>query len=249
MIARTLLPALFGLLAVLGLLALPGLLAGSATRADELTTLVHQPARLSGRPPLIVLLHGAGADERDMIGLWARLPASFVVVSPRAPFGDAAHGYRWYRQATGEADRAVSRKVIDLVVDDMVRRFDLDPTRVFVAGFSQGGVMVYEVALREPGRFRGAAVLSGSLFASEKRALSAKTDRSHEAFFVGHGGADDRIPLGAATAARRELTTLGVPTAFHAYPGMGHATGEAEVKDLGAWLGARLAGEPPAASR
>ena len=243
MIARTLFLALVGLTAFLGFMA------GSPARADGLTILVHQPARASGRPPLIVLLHGAGADERDMIGLWAQLPPSLVVVSPRAPFGDAAHGYRWYRQATGEADRAVSRKVVDLVVDDMVRRFDVDPVRVFVAGFSQGGVMVYEVALREPGRFRGAAVLSGSLFASEQRDLSAKTDRTHEAFFIGHGGADDRIPLSAATAARRALATLGVPTAFHVYAGMGHATGEAEVKDLNAWLAARLAGEPPAASR
>ncbi len=243
MIARTLLPALC-------LLALLGVAAGSGARADDgLTYLVHQPPQPSARPPLIVLLHGSGADERDMIGLWAQLPPSFVVVSPRAPFGDAAHGYRWYRDATGEADRAMSRKVVDLVVDNAIHRFDADLARVFVAGFSQGGVMVYEVALREPGRFRGAAVLSGSLFASERRALSAKTDRSHEAFFVGHGGTDDRIPLTAATAAREELTTLGVPTAFHAYPAMGHATGDAEVKDLSAWLTTRLAGEPAATSR
>ena len=223
--------------------------AGAATAADDLTYLVHQPAPAAGHPPLIVLLHGAGADERDMIGLWPQLPPRFVVVSPRAPFGDAAHGYRWYRQAQGEADRATSRKIIDLVVDNAVHRFDVDPARVFVAGFSQGAVMVYEVALREPGRFRGAAVLSGSLFASERQALSAKTDRDHEAFFVGHGGADDRIPFGAATAARQQLAALGVPTAFHAYPGMGHTTGDAEVRDLSAWLAARLTSNPAAASR
>ncbi len=222
--------------------------AGVAAAADGLTYLVHQPAPAAGHPPLIVLLHGAGADERDMIGLWTRLPPQFVVVSPRAPFGDA-HGYRWYRQARGEADRATSRKIIDLVVDNAVRRFDVDPARVFVGGFSQGAVMVYEVALREPGRFRGAAVLSGSLFASERKALSAQTNRRHEAFFIGHGGADDRIPLGAATAARHDLATLGVPTSFHAYPGMGHTTGDAEVRDLIAWLAARPTGEPTAAAR
>ncbi len=247
MIARRLLRTLV----LLGIVAGPGAAAG----ADDLTTLVHRPATASGRPPLIVLLHGAGADERDMIGLWAQLPAQFVVVSLRAPFGDAAHGYRWYRRETGEADRATSRKIIDLVVDDVVKRFDADPARVFIAGFSQGAVMVYEVALRERGRFRGAAVLSGSLFASERRALlarpalSAGADRSRVAFFVGHGDADARILFGAATAARDALATLGVPTAFHAYPGMGHATGEAEIRDLSAWLAARATGEPAAGSR
>ena len=222
--------------------------AGAAV-ADGLTYVVHQPAQASGRPPLIVLLHGAGADERDMIGLWRQLPAPFVVVSPRAPFGDAAHGYRWYRRERGEADRATSRAIIDLVVDNALRRFDADPARVFLAGFSQGAVMVYEVALREPDRYRGAAVLSGSLFASERAALSGGTDRSHAAFFIGHGDADDRIPFAAATAARHDLERLGVPTAFHAYRGMGHTTGDAEISDLSAWLVARLAREPAAASR
>ena len=230
-------------------LALLGPFAGSAARADDLTLLVHQPAKGAGHPPLVVLLHGAGADERDMIGLWAQLPPQFVVVSPRAPFGDAAHGYRWYRQATGEADRATSRRIIDLIIDSAVRRFDADPARVFLAGFSQGAVMVYEVALREPGRFRGAAVLSGSLFASERQVLSASTDRSRDAFFIGHGTADRRIPLGAATAARGKLAALGVPTAFHAYPGMGHATGDAEVRDLGAWLVGLAARDPAIGER
>ena len=246
-------PRLLRSLVALGLVA--G--AGAAIADDGLTYLVHQPARAAGKPPLIVLLHGAGADERDMIGLWPQLPPAFVVVSPRAPFGDAAHGYRWYRRARGEADRATSRKIIDLVVDSAVQRFDVDPARVFIGGFSQGAVMVYEVALRESGRFRGAAVLSGSLSASERQALSAKTDRtlsaktdrSQEAFFVGHGGADDRIPFAAALAARQELATLGVPTAFHGYPGMGHTTGDAEVRDLSGWLAARIKSDPAAASR
>ena len=219
--------------------------------AGDLTYLVHAPTEPSPHPPLIVLLHGSGADERDMIGLWHDLPATFVVISPRAPFDHAGGGYVWYRKAGATpkpGDLDVSRKIIDLVVDNAVSRFDADPKRVFLGGFSQGAVMTYEVALREPDRFRGAAVLSGILFGSATAALPARADLSRDSFFVAHGTADTVIPFAAATSARANLAKLGVPTVFHAYPGMGHTTGPQETSDLAAWLSERLAsaaGTPP----
>ena len=229
-------------LAALGL----ALFYGTASRAaDDLTYLVHQPTVASPHPPMIVLLHGAGADENDMIGLWRDLPPSFVVISPRAPFHEGG-GYRWYRKTGAvprQDDLLASRKIVDLVVENAARRFDADPSKIFLAGFSQGGVMTYEVALREPGKFRGAAALSGLMFAPEREELAAaKPDLGREAFFVGHGEADPVIPFSAATSAHATLRSLGVPTAFHAYPGMAHTTGPEEVGDLAAWLEERLAG-------
>ena len=226
---------------IIPLTLLGALLCPVGAAAADLTYLVHAPAEPSAHPPLIVLLHGAGADERDMIGMWRDLPQNFVVISPRAPFGGGG-GYRWYRK-TGASPRAgdleISAKIVDLVVDNAAKRFDADPKRLFLGGFSQGAVMTYEVALREPGRFRGAAVLSGSLFSSEAAKLSPTVDRTHESFFIAHGTADPRIPFAAATAARATLTRLGVPMAFRAYAGMKHETGLAETRDLKAWLKAR----------
>ena len=165
--------------------------------AGDLTYLVHAPTEPSPHPPLIVLLHGSGADERDMIGLWHDLPGTLVVISPRAPFARVGGGYVWYRKdgATPKLDDIeVSRKIVDLVVENAVSRFDADPERVFLGGFSQGAVMTYEVALREPDRFRGAAVLSGILFPSATAALPAPANLAHEAFFVAHGTTDPVIP-------------------------------------------------------
>jgi phospholipase/carboxylesterase len=142
---------------------------------------------------------------------------------------------------TVEADIRLSRDRIDAFVDAAVRQFHADPQRVFLAGFSQGAVMVYQIVLREPGRFRGAAVLSGSLFAFDPGKLSARTDWTHESFFIGHGTDDERIPFASATAAKAELARLGVPNEFHAYSGMHHETGDRETRDLNAWLVARSA--------
>ncbi len=219
--------------------ALAPIAVAPAGAAGALTYLAHPADTSAGHPPLLILLHGSGADERDMIGLWPQLPRRFVVVSPRAPFRDVGGGYRWYRKgSTGASDIAVSRGIIDLVADQAVARFDADPQAVFVAGFSQGGVMAYEAALAEPRRFRGAAVLSGALFPSARAALAAPGQRAP--FFIAHGTADARIPFGSATAARAALVAAGVPVAFHAYKGMGHGTGDAEVADLAAWLSEQL---------
>jgi phospholipase/carboxylesterase len=81
--------------------------------------------------------------------------------------------------------------------------------------------------------------LSGSLFAFDKAKLPAKTDWTHESFFIGHGTADERIPFSSAVAARAELVKLGVPNEFHSYEGMHHGTGDAEIGDLSAWLASR----------
>ena len=221
-------------------LALAFLLLPALARAADLTMVAHEPTQKSAHPPLIVLLHGAGADERDMITMWRDLPPDFVVVSPRAPFRDGG-GYEWYRKTSRAADIALSRKIVDLIVEKTVQRFDADPRRVFLGGFSQGGVMTYEVALHAPARFAGAVVLSGSMFPSAL-AGAPKADLAHDAFFIGHGTADPRIPIAAAASARATLEKLGVPVAFHAYPGMGHATDAAEAHDLSSWLAARSGG-------
>ena len=220
-----------------------------AEAAAVLTYLAHAPAQNTAHPPLIVVLHGSGADERDMIGLWPQLPSA-VVVSPRGPFQDASGGYRWYRKAGAsggvEADLDLSRKSLDLLIDDALKRFDADPNEVFLVGFSQGAVMAYDIALKEPGRFRGAAILSGSLF--HTGALQPSSARAKDAFFIGHGSADERIPFAAATAAQAALARLGAPVEFHAYPGMHHEIGETETKDLGLWLAGRIAASPGARS-
>jgi phospholipase/carboxylesterase len=215
----------------------------NAASSEGLTYLAHPPLETGAHPPLIVLLHGSGADERDMIGLWRQLPGRFVVISPRAPFADGAGGFRWYgrparsgREDSRAADIVLSRKTIDHLVEDAVKRFDADPRKVFVAGFSQGAVMAYDLGLNEPGRFAGAAVLSGSLFPFETAALPARSALSKEPFFIAHGTKDDRIPFGAAQAARAKLTTLGLPVEFHAYDGLHHGTSDAEIADLSRWL-------------
>jgi phospholipase/carboxylesterase len=218
--------------------------------AGDLTYLVHAPTRPSPHPPLIVLLHGSGADERDMIGLWKDLPANLVVISPRAPFDHVGGGYVWYRKAGAvpkPGDLELSRKIVDLVVENAIQRFDADPKRIYLAGFSQGAVMTYEVALREPDRFRGAAVLSGLLFPSATAGLPPAADRSRETFFVAHGTADPVIPFAAATAARARLAGLGVPVDFHAYAGMRHTIGPQETSDFAAWLSQHGAGDGVAA--
>ncbi|GLK68339.1 alpha/beta hydrolase [Hansschlegelia plantiphila] len=215
---------------------LAGFAVSSTADADDkaaLTYAVHEPEVKSPHPPLLVLLHGQGADELDLIGLWPQLPRNFLIVSPRAPFRNANGGYRWYGGGDGQGVEVSARDVLSLI-GTVSKHYAVDPAEVFVGGFSQGAALSYQLGLTQPARFRGAAALSGAIPKSAQAPAGA--DWSRTAFFIAHGDRDDRIPFASARSAQATLAKLHAPTAFHAYPGMGHQITDAETLDLAEWL-------------
>src|SRR5690606_8620097 len=120
---------------------------------------------------VLVLLHGRGSDERDLMGLRPHLPPELVLVSPRAPFPGAPWGYgpgwAWYR-FLGE-DRPEpesferSQEALGELLDALPARLALTPGEVLAGDFSQGGTMALAFALREPGRLAGVMNFSGFL--------------------------------------------------------------------------------------
>ena len=114
--------------------------------------------------PLLLLLHGYGANEEDLLGLAPYLDARLICVSARAPYALDFGGFAWFnieigaeglRFAFAEAEEPLVQ-VLALV--DALRQ-DHRPTRVFIAGFSQGASMVLAAALKRPRDFAGAIAL------------------------------------------------------------------------------------------
>lgn len=112
--------------------------------------------------PLVVLLHGRGSDEREIVGLADHLPPGPSYVALRAPIAEGG-GYAWF------ANRGVGRPVAASLAD-AVRWFRgwLDsvagPERpVFLVGFSGGATFAGGAALDDPTRFAGLATLYATL--------------------------------------------------------------------------------------
>ena len=211
--------------------------------AASLYHIVHKsPDAPSEGAPLLLLLHGYGANEEDLLGLASHLDARLVCVSARAPYALDFGSFAWFdieigaegvRFAFAEAEESLVQ-VLSLV--DALRHVHR-PTRIFIAGFSQGASMALAAALKRPRDFAGAIALSG-LCCPEMLPQDAASVRGLKVF-MSHGRFDPVIPIAQARASRELLTPLGLDLRYKEYD-MPHAIAQPCLEDLDAWLRARL---------
>jgi phospholipase/carboxylesterase len=110
----------------------------------------------------------------------------------------------------------------------------VDLRRLVLAGFSQGGVIALQTALRMA--VKPAGVLALSTYLAQRQG-----DGSGLAVFQAHGTQDPVVPLAVGLQARAALQALGVEVDWHEYP-MPHAVHPGEVIEIGRWLRERLGG-------
>ncbi|MGU3497024.1 alpha/beta hydrolase [Xanthobacteraceae bacterium A53D] len=214
------------------------------TRAAPLTYVLRQPREPGERPPLLVLLHGYAADEDDLIGIADRVPGRFLVVSMRAPLTTPDGGYRWYvsRKApdgsfTGsDAQLVASRQAVIATIQAVIKAHGAHPVDVIVAGFSQGGVMAYELVMMEPQRFTAGAAFGGALLGTQEKRITPSKRLTQTPFFIGHGMKDRIVPFDEAEKAKAVLEGHRVMLTFHSYPDLGHGISNQELADFSAWL-------------
>jgi phospholipase/carboxylesterase len=187
--------------------------------------------------PLVVLLHGYGSHEGDLLGLAGHLPGGLALAAPRGPL-TGGPGYAWAPLATpGRPDPGRVRAAADALLawlDGDARVGREQP--VALLGFSQGGLLATQLLRARPDRFAAAVVLSGfALDADEPgdAALAARYPRVPA--LLAHGDADRVIPAEATT---RTAAWLGAHTALeeHAYPGLGHGIDARVLADVAAFL-------------
>ncbi|MGO3999534.1 MULTISPECIES: alpha/beta hydrolase [Pseudomonas] len=196
----------------------------------------------SRNQPLVIFLHGYGSNEADLFGIKDGLPASYTYLSVRAPQTLEEGSYQWFHrkgQGAYDGDSDDLRSSAALIGDFVAKAADKYHTtadKVFLVGFSQGAIMSYEVALRQPSAVGGIAALSGKLLPVLRTQLKADKALGALAIFIGHGTDDQRLPFADGSDADSLLRKLGLAPQFHAYPGLGHSISEGEISDLNAWL-------------
>jgi phospholipase/carboxylesterase len=214
-------------------------------RATELVSRIVPARHRRGAPgPALVLLHGRGADEYDLLGLADWLDPRLTVISVRAPF-PLGPGYHWYDLvqigAAEPVSYAAARTRLTAWLDALVPAHGLDPARVYLLGFSQGAVMAAGLLLDPAGlavRPAGAVLLSGYLPLDQHPPVAADA-LAGVPVFVGHGRQDPLIPVEFGRHARDTLTGFGATVTYREYP-IPHTIGETELADIAAWLTARL---------
>jgi len=217
-------------------------------------SLVHRaliPRTGDGPYPTIIALHGRGSDEGDLLGLAPYLNDGLQWISPRAPL-DLPPGYEWYRLVgIGQPVEPTFAKALGQVsrfVEEALAAYPVDQQRLFLFGFSQGGMMSYAHALSRPALTRGVIIHSSylplpSIQAAGPADLAGVRGKP---FLVIHGQHDPLIPVARAREARDWLREAGADVTYHEYP-MGHTVSEHSIAAMNAWLAVHLGETRPTA--
>jgi phospholipase/carboxylesterase len=208
-----------------------------------MSPLVYQERPASGEPEgLLVLHHGRGADEHDLLSLGDVLDPErrLHVAAPRAPLTlPGWPGYHWYVvPRVGYPDPETFHGAYEQLAafhDDLWERTGVAPERTVLGGFSMGSVMSYSLGL---GRDRPApaGILAFSGFVPVVDGWEPQlAGRESLRAFIAHGRSDPIMPVDFAHRARELLEGGGLDVEYHESDAAHHID-PAHVPAAVAWL-------------
>src|SRR5262245_44493963 len=202
----------------------------------------------------VIWLHGLGADGYDFVPIVEelRLPATMAVrfifphARPRPVTINNGFVMRAWYDITGlGADRKEDETGIRESAD-VVRGYiekenasGIRSERIVIAGFSQGGAIAFQAALRHPQRLAGVMALSTYLPLRDSLAAEGTAANKDAPILMCHGVRDPMVSMTLGQASRDALQSLGYKVEWKTYP-MEHSVCMEEVLDISKWLQARL---------
>lgn len=194
--------------------------------------------------PAILCLHGWGASAHDLFSLAPILHGGgAVVLCPQGPLAliDPEHrvpvGYGWWDIQKGHDPEAFAKAVSEVssFLDEAMERYPIDPRKIVAMGFSQGGVLAYDLALSDSSRFAALVALSSWLPDEVDAAIPSQPGLENFPALVIHGAEDPMIPLERAQQSREKLMARGVNVHYREYP-MQHEISHEALTELVRWL-------------
>lgn len=202
------------------------------------------------RPPLLLLLHGVGSNEKHLFELASQLDPRFIVLSLRAPIRWGPDTFAWFTVRFTDAGPSIipvelraSCDAVSRTIPAAVEVYGADPERVYLFGFSQGAILSLTLALTEPHLLAGVVACAGRI-PPEVIPWVVAPDETHGLPVLWlHGREDQVLPLDWARRARPTLEKQGVALTYHEYDARHGITAEM-LADTNAWLAQQLAAPP-----
>ena len=192
--------------------------------------------------PLVIMLHGFGANMQDLAGLSPVISEEgYVYALPNAPIpfelGPGQVGYGWMppRGEATDDDIKNSELLLTGFFDEVLEKFNVQAGQSLLMGFSQGGGMTYRCGLERPETFAGVAALSAALPDPEQLRMRLPEART-QPIFIAPGIADAQVSMESARVTRKFLETEGYSLEYHEYQ-MGHEIPAVVMRDLVPWIG------------
>jgi Predicted esterase len=206
-----------------------------------------EAAPAGGRPPpLLLLLHGVGSNELAMASLASSFDPRFVVISVRAPIMLEPFAFAWFHVTFTERGPVIDAEearaawqTMARFIDEAVGAYDTDPTRVFLAGFSQGGILALATMLTAPELVAGAVCMSGRLPPEVLPHVASDLRLQGKPVLIVHGTGDETLGVEYGRSAYATLKSFPLELEYREFE-MAHTTTPESLSAVSAWLTARL---------
>ena len=213
--------------------------------------LILQPANPADA--CVIWLHGLGADRYDFLPVAEALQESLLTtrfVLPQAPTRPVTinGGYEmpsWYDIKAMSPARSISLEELEAsakMVTDLIeaqQRTGIDTSRIFLAGFSQGGAVVFHTAFKKWEGPLGGVIALSTYAPTFDNDLELSASQQRIPTLCLHGQYDDVVQNAMGRSAYEHLKDRGVTVTWQEYP-MGHEVLPQEIHDIGTWLTERL---------
>jgi predicted esterase len=203
--------------------------------ASELLGFAHRFVPAKGDDPtILLLLHGTGGDENDLLPLGRMLDerAAFLSLRGKVLEHGAPRFFRRLAEGVFDQEDLVNRThELAEFVERATSEYDLDPEHIFAVGFSNGANIAASLLLLHPGLLAG-AVLLRAMVPFEPETMP---DLSGTPVYLAAGRSDNLVPPENTERLAELLREAGAEVTLDWQPG-GHSIGRTEVEAARTWL-------------
>jgi len=207
---------------------------------------IRMPKVASTNPPLLLLLHGLGSNEKDLFSFAQYLDPKLLIVSARAPISLGVDRYSWFGLSSSPSGWTydiddVNHISEDLMVyiDQLAKAYNVDRSKIFIGGFSQGAILSLATGLPNSDKIAGIICLSGRLYPELKPKLSSIKNFNELEIFISHGTQDEVLPYQDIVLDIEYLKGLGLKPMVKYYDAA-HTISQDNFRDMVAWISGNL---------
>lgn len=192
-----------------------------------------KPKVKSNQSPAIFLFHGLGSDEEDLLQIIGEIKEVCHIFSLRGPISHRP-GYAFYTfEEEGKPTQEVFDKVIAVTKDfilEAIDEFQLDPKKIFIAGFNQGAVIAQTLCVVMGNQIKACAAMSGFLPEFVKESYY-KNILNETKVFLSHGEYDYDYPIRWSEESKSFFEEYGASVVYKTYP-VGHGVSQENIQDF-----------------
>ena len=188
----------------------------------------------------IILLHGVGGNEQNLVGFSERLP-DWTIICPRGPNSLSPGRYAWFdvdfssgKPIIDPNQERESRKKLTDFIGQIQDAYAFE--NLFIGGFSQGAIMSYTIGLILPDSVKGVLAISGRILPEIIPAIDVHQPAlQHLKIYIGHGVLDNTLNITYAREAKKYLSQSGIHPEYKEYE-IGHQITSEMLEDFTRWL-------------